>query len=791
MDIQELRQILVFGVGSSKSISWTSEGDTYSAQISVLQQGSSYLGGASTGAMPGYAASSSGAGITSTSGGYIIARMKIYKNTSKVVDNVGEQLKGTIAKWYYILRNVSIIMMLLVLIYLGIRILISSVSSEKAKYKSILNDWVVGFCLIFLMHYIMSFSMNLNDKFIDMAKGVTSSNKYVVVYEDEDGKIEKELKKHQDVIGKEDLDKIIDTSTTPHRIVWNTGNLMGMYRVNAALQESGTLAYVGYVLAFLVLVWYTIFFLFSYMKRIIYLAFLTMIAPLVALTYPIDKIRDGKAQAFEMWFKEYIGNLVIQPVHLILYTVLIGAAFDLASKNVLYTLVAIGFMLPAEKFVKRMFGLDRAQTPGTLGGALGAGIAMNAMNKLLHLGHHSPKPQGVGSGSKDGNDSNDDEGSKSPDTLLAGMDNASAKTAEDKQTYTDDEQKENQVDKDGWSTKLTQDQKDELKAEGIEPGDPEYKNALANYGIHEKMEKQSKEQAKEQPKMVQKPKTKIAPQQQKVNQNKIKKLWSELQKKHPKITRPIKGLAGAAQEYAGQKLKRIVNNVNSGAYLKGVTEKATGAFVGTAAGLVGASIGIASEDPQKIWQYGAGLGAAGYALGSTRKNNTYDMDSIKKAYEIAQYDNYSEYKSANLEKQAQAFVHDNKTIQAIQREFADCKDLEDAQNLAEGYKDLYSYGTKDLDEFVAAIKMSRDKGWDQQDRKKAVAKTASIAKMYRDAGKKPSNMTKKEYGEFEDRVKKIAASNKLSDDQQKKFVDAVMNNVEEFAKSKDSLKEIN
>ena len=268
-------------------------------------------------------------------------------------------------------------------------------------------------------------------------------------------------------------------------------------------------------------------------------------------------------------------------------------------------------------------------------------------------------------------------------------------------------------------------------------------------------------------------------------------MWSELQKKHPKITRPIKGLAGAAQEYAGQKLKRIVNNVNSGAYLKGVTEKATGAFVGTAAGLVGASIGIASEDPQKIWQYGAGLGAAGYALGSTRKNNTYDMDSIKKAYEIAQYDNYSEYKSANLEKQAQAFVHDNKTIQAIQREFADCKDLEDAQNLAEGYKDLYSYGTKDLDEFVAAIKMSRDKGWDQQDRKKAVAKTASIAKMYRDAGKKPSKMTKKEYGEFEDRVKKIAASNKLSDDQQKKFVDAVMNNVEEFAKSKDSLKEIN
>lgn len=117
------------------------------------------------------------------------------------------------------------------------------------------------------MHYIMSFSMNLNDKFIDMAKGVTSSNKYVVVYEDEDGKIEKELKKHQDVIGKEDLDKIIDTSTTPHRIVWNTGNLMGMYRVNAALQESGTLAYVGYVISiFSISMVYNILLIFIYEK---------------------------------------------------------------------------------------------------------------------------------------------------------------------------------------------------------------------------------------------------------------------------------------------------------------------------------------------------------------------------------------------------------------------------------------------------------------------------------------------------------------------------------------------
>ena len=43
-----------------------------------------------------------------------------------------------------------------------------------------------------------------------------------------------------------------------------------------------------------------------YIKRAITVAFLTLMAPLVAITYPIDKINDGQAQAFDRWLKEYI-----------------------------------------------------------------------------------------------------------------------------------------------------------------------------------------------------------------------------------------------------------------------------------------------------------------------------------------------------------------------------------------------------------------------------------------------------------------------------------------------------
>lgn len=141
----------------------------------------------------------------------------------------------------------------------------------------------------------------------------------------------------------------------------------------------------AYLIIYLVLIVYTVWFAIIYLKRVLTVAFLTMIAPFVAMTYPLDKMNDGKAQAFNFWLKEYMMNALIQPFHLILYTVLIGSSVKLASNNLLYALVAMGFLIPAEKLLKKMFGLDRAATPPGLGGALAAGagsqLAKNLLNK--------------------------------------------------------------------------------------------------------------------------------------------------------------------------------------------------------------------------------------------------------------------------------------------------------------------------------------------------------------------------------------------------------------------------
>lgn len=291
------------------------------------------------------------------------------------------ELKTTISRWYYTLRNLAIVIMMVVLVYVGIRMIISATAQDKAKYKQMLMDWLVGMCLLFVMHYIMVFAIEVTEAITNLFASVAGDVDQVVVINDAPDKL---IEKVEEEVSSE----VISGNT----IKWPT-NFMGRVRI-LAQEQTGTFAYIGCGLAFLVLVIYTFVFAITYLKRVLYIMFLTLIAPLVAVTYPIDKINDGKAQGFDMWLKEYIFNLLIQPMHLILYIVLMGTAVELSANNILYTIVAIGFMIPAEKLLRKMFNFEKAHTPGFLGGATGAAMVMSGLGALSRLGSSKNKGSG-------------------------------------------------------------------------------------------------------------------------------------------------------------------------------------------------------------------------------------------------------------------------------------------------------------------------------------------------------------------------------------------------------------
>lgn len=307
---------------------------------------------------------------------------------------------------YRALRTIATVGMMSVLVYIGIRIVIASAASDKAKYKEMLGDWLVGMVLLFTMHYIMYFA-NLAVNELTNFLNTINPSAYVMLLQDNGGEdkgdIHKTLKQYgfkfyeddSQLEGVNEDEKNMwirhyqntDDPDDPEQswyIEWHT-NLMGHLRAKASegADDAGTISYIGYTALFFAMIFITVMFMITYIRRLVYMAFLTIIAPLVALTYPLDKISDKKAQGFSFWIKEYIFNLLLQPMHLLLYTILVSTAIHFATRNAIYSLVAIGFIGQAEKILRKMFNFNKANTPpGMLSGAIALTTAMSGIKKI-------------------------------------------------------------------------------------------------------------------------------------------------------------------------------------------------------------------------------------------------------------------------------------------------------------------------------------------------------------------------------------------------------------------------
>lgn len=280
--------------------------------------------------------------------------------------SIVRSLRDVVSNWYVAIRNIAIVGLMSVLLYMGIRIVISSSSNDKAKYKQMLVDWLVALCLIFFMHYIMAFTMTVSEQIIK------------VFTNDEEGTINECIIRLYDST---------DNNGNPQPVAerqWKS-NFVNVARMKT--QYDNLPAKFGYMALYFAFTGYTVYFTIIYLKRLLMLAFYTMIAPAVALTYPLDKIRDGKAQAFNFWLKDYTFYALLPVLHMLLYTVFVSSALDLAAQNMIYAIFAMAFIVPAEKIVKKMFHIQ-GNTEDRIGGFAGGALA----SSLFNLMRKPPKP---------------------------------------------------------------------------------------------------------------------------------------------------------------------------------------------------------------------------------------------------------------------------------------------------------------------------------------------------------------------------------------------------------------
>lgn len=238
-----------------------------------------------------------------------------------------DAFRAAVASWYYSMRLIASMALLVILVYVGIRMALSTIASEKAMYKKMLVDWVTSLALLFLLHYIIQFVFACNEalvKGMDSLAQATNMDTFV--------------------------EELLDMA----------------FGIDLIASVIGIAVYAMLILQ-------TLSFLIAYMKRMITVGFLIIIAPLITITYSIDKMGDGKSQALNTWLKEFVYNILIQPFHCILYLAFgkivldllaSGGTSDVNIATMVLAILCIQFIKDGEKIVKKIFGFQAESLGG-------------------------------------------------------------------------------------------------------------------------------------------------------------------------------------------------------------------------------------------------------------------------------------------------------------------------------------------------------------------------------------------------------------------------------------------
>ncbi len=327
-----------------------------------------------------------------------------------------ETLRTGVSQVYVTVRDICLVSMLIVIIYIAIRGLLALNPKEKSRYKENFVNCLIGVILIVSVHLIMSVSVKLVDMITEGMETATDSTQIDTSKGNAEHISDSELKQ----IAEDNLQDAESVSTISGASITVSGD-----KIYKALEEAGypnvTLTdkpswwkrvadylpfvdysdeyivtiqcssfteqarymcqeiydvneagertnenwnYIGWSLVYIMLVILTVAFVWLYGKRLFYLAVLTMFAPIVGVMYPINRQNGSRPQTLNLWFKEYMGNLLIQPFHLFLYTILVGSAMNIAINNPIFVIIALVAILFVEKLLKDMIGIQDTRIGG-------------------------------------------------------------------------------------------------------------------------------------------------------------------------------------------------------------------------------------------------------------------------------------------------------------------------------------------------------------------------------------------------------------------------------------------
>lgn len=190
----------------------------------------------------------------------------------------GANIKEYLTEFYNFFSKLAFVAYLIILVYMGIRIMLGATAEKGARYKELVKYWLEGIIILFIFPAVMKYSIEMNNAFVSFL----GENKVVYMQKFEESMPKAEAEKGALADVKDLINNIID------KFMGSKDYMAEMFKLG---WNNGWLVYA--------ICWYVMFiqmigFLVVYFRRVLIIMFLIAIFPLVMISYAIDKIRRCK-----------------------------------------------------------------------------------------------------------------------------------------------------------------------------------------------------------------------------------------------------------------------------------------------------------------------------------------------------------------------------------------------------------------------------------------------------------------------------------------------------------------
>lgn len=236
-------------------------------------------------------------------------------------DNINAAFKAGIAKWSGVTRlmalSITFLIFIMAIINLLLKIGANKISGVKTeKVKQLIQDLAVTIVIIFFLPLLMALILYL----VDFLMAVLNNFRYTLL----EGGVR---------------------------------NFEADIFVKIFTKVSLTTDYTISIITIMYLIFLQVKYFAVFLKRFLSIAIMTLIAPIVAVTYSLDRAGDNKSQIFNGFISEYIQTAMLAPMYALMYIIFMLLLGGIATTQPFLGVIILTFFQKIEKQMKALFGI--------------------------------------------------------------------------------------------------------------------------------------------------------------------------------------------------------------------------------------------------------------------------------------------------------------------------------------------------------------------------------------------------------------------------------------------------